>query len=1070
MRRFTDTVVLVPAILFLAGMLSARSLVAAEPKDALDRITRNEGFQTTEGLDLVWKLQADPANVVMSSVTAELASMKYSDSEYRWPAVFGNRGSISVRVPKAGTYWPAVVVYDMAGFEAYELQLDGRRLGRFVAAEDDNRQRIHFLDRPIAFRGGERLTWLTGTVGNHVTEDILLLAQKPPVRGRRFELSQAEAGYAEREGKAQARLTWITTWPAACTIEYGPTAQYGRKLVESEPVANHREYLPDVALGQTVHWRIVAPRPDGKLVASADATFTLAPPAVPAGSAKRQAVPLAVQNPYDFPLREFPLSSGVPFAQGELTDAGGVRLLDPHGAEVPVQAEPTVRWKDGSIKWLLVTFLAAADAKSTASYTLQYGAEVRCQQGPSLLRQSLRQGVVEVHTGPLRVDFDARKSGFPTRIWFDADRDGQFSPAEELTSAGPIVAEIAGPDGTRYAILGPVEGLRIEQSGPIRTVIKTTGRHRGPGGKSLFSYTNRFEFCAGSPLVRVYYAFCVDGEGPHLAELRSCVIRVPVPASLAKRTLGLADGQQASGQADLSASQIRDDQYSLQSPQRAGIATTKGRLDGWMDLSGSAWGVLAAVRDFWQLYPKGLRADQRELAIELLPAFAEGTYYGCSKLEEVKLYYYLMGGKYRIARGVRKQHEMLLAFHAGGLTAETQHLVRALTEPLIAVCPPERYADTGVFGEILPATTGRTAEYEKVCEKAYQNAVRERESARAYGMLNFGDQWGERGVNWYNGEYDRHHAMLLQFARCGERKWYFLGEKAARHAIDVDTAHAGPQSGGEWLHSMGHTGGYFRQPHEGRGFPGSAMSICHTWTEGFCEWYALSGDPTALENAQLVADHYGGRYLNNYDWEICRTNGWHLLLTIATYRLTRDPYYLNAARIIIERTLERQSPGGGWHRQMVPGHCLDMPRHRGEAGFMLGVLADGLEEYYREVPDPRVAEAVQGGARQAVRELWVPKSHGFRYTSCPNMRGDTGHTAPVVGILFFAFRLGGERQFGRIAQEAVQMAFRVGIGSSIVGLRRMSPIVYNMDLLSRQGVTAPEPQARPFPPRSKEPE
>lgn len=351
-----------------------------------------------------------------------------------------------------------------------------------------------------------------------------------------------------------------------------------------------------------------------------------------------------------------------------------------------------------------------------------------------------------------------------------------------------------------------------------------------------------------------------------------------------------------------------------------------------------------------------------------------------------------------------------------------------------------------MFGEILPATTGRWPEYEKVCENVYQGYVRHCEASHEYGMLNFGDVWGERKVNWANGEYDHHHAFLMQFARTGDRKWYFLGEKAARHAIDVDTCHHGPGRGGQWIHAMGHTGGYFKEQYEGSGIPSGGFSVSHTWTEGFYDWYALSGDPTGAENAALVADHYDGAYLNNYDYSNARDNGWHLLLTIAAYRATSDPYYLNAARIIVERTLERQTPGGGWHRQMVPGHCHDMPRHRGEANFMLGVLANGLEEYYREVPDPRVAEAIIGGAKQAVKELWVEEASGFRYTSCPNMTGYRANNDMTSEILFFAHRLGGEAEFGRIAMKAMEAAFVDGIGS-IAHLRWTPHILYNMDRL-----------------------
>ena len=101
----------------------------------LDDITADENFERTEGLDLVWQLQSDPANVVISSVGAELQNMAYYDTEYRWPAVRGASGMITATVPKAGRFHPAVVVYDTAGREAYEVSVDDQRVGRFLAAE-----------------------------------------------------------------------------------------------------------------------------------------------------------------------------------------------------------------------------------------------------------------------------------------------------------------------------------------------------------------------------------------------------------------------------------------------------------------------------------------------------------------------------------------------------------------------------------------------------------------------------------------------------------------------------------------------------------------------------------------------------------------------------------------------------------------------------------------------------------------------------------------------------------------------------------------------------------------------
>jgi hypothetical protein len=648
----------------------------------------------------------------------------------------------------------------------------------------------------------------------------------------------------------------------------------------------------------------------------------------------------------------------------------------------------------------------------------------------------------------------------------DANSDGKLDDTDPAWDS--LVAEVTGAEGRRYTSLSPAEQIEIEESGPVRAVVKLSGHHQDAAGRNLFGYTNRFTFYSGLPLVRVHYTWVNDSESTAMTRFEQIALRLPLPAAQRRWSTGLA-GRALSGVGDFSLRQLRDTECALSpatftdrtaSPPKELARPLQDRADGWLDLTDSRGGLTIAVRDFWQLHPKGFRVNADGMFVDLCPDFPPGTYDDCSKLDEIKLYYYLLGGQYKIAQGVQKQHELLLHFHrAEAPVDDARHLALAFQEPLIATCPPDRYCDTRVFGDILPATAGRSAEYEAVCEKVYQGYLRHREASHEFGLLNFGDQWGERRVNWANGEYDHHHAFLLQFIRTADRKWYFLGEAAARHAIDVDTCHHGPRRGGEWIHSMGHTGGYFREPFEGNGIPGPGMSVSHTWTEGFYDWYVLSGDPTGAENAALVADYYDGAYLNDYDWGNCRTNGWHLLLTMAAYRATNDPYYLNAGRIIVERTLERQSPSGGWHRQMVPGHCHDLPRHRGEANFMLGVLANGLEEYYREVPDPRVAQAILGGAKQAVNELWVPEANGFRYTSCPNMTGYTANNDMTAEILFFAHRLGGAPQYREIALRAMHAAFRDGIGS-IAHLRWTPHLVYNMDLLEHGTAAEPVRPAR----------
>ncbi|MFC1716764.1 hypothetical protein ACFL6S_24060, partial [Candidatus Poribacteria bacterium] len=323
------------------------------------------------------------------------------------------------------------------------------------------------------------------------------------------------------------------------------------------------------------------------------------------------------------------------------------------------------------------------------------------------------------------------------------------------------------------------------------------------------------------------------------------------------------------------------------------------------------------------------------------------------------------------------------------------------TGPAFAVAPPEWYGESSAIGRFIPVVehttlTGKAAElvgaYDQAMEKGFEGYLANREQNREYGMLNFGDWWGERRINWGNIEYDTQHTLFLQFMRSGDFRYFLAGEQAERHNMDVDTVWYGRNRGGVYSHCIGHTGSYYaKSPVEGQGSPRGGFSVSHTWVEGHLDYYSLTGDRRALEAADMIADRYDGSGTVNYDFTNCRVPGWHLILTMAMYRGTNDPFYLNAAHIVVERTLERQTEDGGWERQMVPGHCHDMPRHRGNAGFMVGVLMSGLKYYHEVTGDPRVANSIVKAAHFAIDDMWVPDVHGFRYTSCPN-------SGPIPGL------------------------------------------------------------------------
>jgi hypothetical protein len=229
----------------------------------------------------------------------------------------------------------------------------------------------------------------------------------------------------------------------------------------------------------------------------------------------------------------------------------------------------------------------------------------------------------------------------------------------------------------------------------------------------------------------------------------------------------------------------------------------------------------------------------------------------------------------------------------------------------------------------------------------------------------------------------------------------------------------------------------------------------------------LTGDERSLDTARLIADAYGGAYVTNYDFTNCRIPGWHLILSMAVYRATGDPFYLNACRIIVDRVLERQTltdehgvAGGGWRRMMVPGHCLCTPRHYGNAGFMVGVLLTGLRHFHQETGDPAVAEAIQRGARYLVADMWIPEVRGFRYTSCPKSSSGPWSNLLLFDSISYAYRLSPDPVLARVMMEGTDSGIGAisGFGKSFSQRIRVAP--HCLDVLQELRDDPPVPLAR----------
>ncbi len=1050
---------------------SSRKVVVTAPVSERPKIMRpadyldNFRVESTYGEDLLRALLVAKDTLVVPHDKLHLQGFEVDlFTSHRWPhlKLTGREGQAWTEAPRAGRFHVGFMMYDDSNDERWASH-QRQFCGLAAARQDNNRTWLYWLAEPSAFRGGERGELRTlGGRGKFGVINLVFLPRAPEVRKVAYAVEHlTSATHVGRPG--WVTVSWITTWPCPTRFEYGRDAKYGKTLGSEAACLVHRVVLEGLDPAAEYHGRAVGTARDGSPFVSSDFVFRAASPAAPATPEGVKGVPLTVRNPHPFAVQQWPISTGIPFPQGALGSADCVRLL--RGAEeVPAQVRLTARWPDGSVKWLLVTFLADAPAAKQADYRLEFGRGVR--RGSPDAGMTVTEGPdgLRIDTGALRLRVDPR--GNLTDL-----RQGSQPLVPENTACSTFAEDV---HGAKYA-LGKGE-LHVEESGPIRAVVKSVAPLVDAKGVKLCTIEQHIEAYRGSPLLQVQHTLVVDGADKFTA-LRRLSYCVPTSASGGSWQAALAEG----GALTLDASQpgLRqrfDGELVVESADRQ--TPQKGRLVGGL-VGGGPQGCGVAVRDFWQNYPKAFRLASHAVEVDLCPRFEAGIYDKFPfEREGHHLYYYLLDGQYRFKQGTSKTHEMLLCFAP---PAQRERLATVFQQPLLATASPECYCRSRAFYDVAPRNTSRFKLYEDAIDKnlkAYSAAC---ERQHDYGMLNYGDWYGERGTNWGNEEYDTQHAFFLEYVRSGNPQAFYLGAATELHNRDVDTVHAAPdpgQLGAVYVHQMCHVGDYYDKAVPGSlGFAHGGFTVSHAWTEGHFDHYFLSGDRRSYATGCQVADYFVRHDLGRpYDFLTCRVPGWHLIMLASAYHATGDPYYLNAARIVVDRVLETQDKEprplpdyqaagrkpyqvGGWSRMMVPGHCLCEPRHRGNAGFMVAVLLSGLKYYHDVTGDARVKECIIRGAHYLLEETYSDETHGFRYTSCPNMRYGSGASPLMVEGIARAYLWTKDDRFRRVLTEALPASARgSSYGKGFSMYYRMGPRV--LADLEAAGLTLNEPPAK----------
>jgi hypothetical protein len=214
---------------------------------------------------------------------------------------------------------------------------------------------------------------------------------------------------------------------------------------------------------------------------------------------------------------------GVPWPRGQVTPQTTFAVTTGSGAEVPVQSWPLAYWPDGTVKWS--GHALGADAGLADSLTIAPGTPA----APSAAVTATRQGDdIVLDNGTITVTLATRGD----TIVRDISRSGRSTGGN-----GQLVLELAdrpdGPAGER-AVAGVIQDAEIEQSGPVRAVVKLTGTYEGAGaspfGGPAFTWTMRFYLGAGAESVKLVHSLVWNGD-PGKDFIRGLGLRIDVPLS-----------------------------------------------------------------------------------------------------------------------------------------------------------------------------------------------------------------------------------------------------------------------------------------------------------------------------------------------------------------------------------------------------------------------------------------------------------------------------------------------------------------------------------------------------------
>jgi hypothetical protein len=447
-------------------------------------------------------------------------------------------------------------------------------------------------------------------------------------------------------------------------------------------------------------------------------------------------------------------SWGVPFPKGQVPKNSGYILTNDKGKMVPVQSWPMAYWPDGSLKW--VGLSAVVDGNS-GPFLLQTGKEVK--RAPQSMLLTENSTFIHINTGVLQGDIPKKGNQLISSLTVNNKVVCSGAQLVAIVQQGPTT-DTNSPIKNKYT--GEIGDAVIEQNGPVRAVVKITGKHfTTVGNRSWLPFIVRLYFYKDQQSIKLVHTILFDGdEKKDFIRGLGVSFSVPMREELQNRhvafsgekgaiwfepvqpLIGAKEAKDANGHnpyteqllghrvANRKTFSARDQElmanwatwsdYKLDqlSPDGFTLMKRTNEQSGWISSAGSgrasglafvgdvSGGLGVGVKDFWQSFPSALEVRHADSTQAQLLAWLWSPDGREMDMRHYDTTGHTLNASYEdVDKGFSTPNgigrtSVLNLFPTDGVPSrsEAEQMAGLNSEPPQLVCTPEYYHSTNIFG------------------------------------------------------------------------------------------------------------------------------------------------------------------------------------------------------------------------------------------------------------------------------------------------------------------------------------------------------------------------------------